>query len=60
MHRQTRRLSSHRTKRTLMSTTVTTNKKAAKAYDASGVYSAKESAEKQGFALRAETADADD
>nr|DAJ31054.1 MAG TPA: hypothetical protein [Caudoviricetes sp.] len=41
-------------------TTVTTNKKAAKAYDARGVYSAKESAEKQGFALRAEVLDADD
>lgn len=36
------------------------NKKAAKAYDASGVYSAKESAEKQGFASGAETADAND
>lgn len=41
-------------------TTVTTNKKAAKAYDARGVYNAKESAEKQGFALRAEVLDADD
>lgn len=39
-------------------TTVTTNKKAAKAYDASGVYNAKESAEKQGFALRAEVINA--
>nr|DAP99578.1 MAG TPA: hypothetical protein [Caudoviricetes sp.] len=35
-------------------TTVTTNKKAAKAYSESGVYNAKELAEKQGFALRAE------
>lgn len=35
-------------------TTVTTNKKVAKAYDESGVYNAKELAEKQGFALRAE------
>ena len=35
-------------------TTVTTNKKAAKAYDGVGVYDAKVSAEKQGFALRAE------
>lgn len=41
-------------------TTVTTNKKAAKAYDAVGVYSAKESAEKQGFALRAEVINVDD
>ena len=40
-------------------TTVTTNKKAAKAYSESGVYNAKELAEKQGFALRAEMADAD-
>lgn len=39
-------------------TTVTTNKKAAKAYDASGVYDAKESAEKQEFALRAEVINA--
>lgn len=35
-------------------TTVTTNKKAAKAYNASDVYDAKASAEKQGFALKAE------
>lgn len=35
-------------------TTVTTNKKAAKAYDDAGVYDAKVLAEKQGFALRAE------
>ena len=35
-------------------TTVTTNKKAAKAYSESGVYNAKELAEKQGFALKAE------
>lgn len=35
-------------------TTVTTNKKAAKAYDGAGVYDAKMLAEKQGFALRAE------
>lgn len=35
-------------------TTVTTNKKAAKAYDGAGVYDAKVLAEKQGFALRAE------
>lgn len=41
-------------------TTVTTNKKAAKTYDARGVYNAKESAKKQGFALRAEVIDADD
>ena len=41
-------------------TTVTTNKKAAKAYSKSGVYNAKELAEKQGFALRAEVVDADD
>nr|DAS28252.1 MAG TPA: hypothetical protein [Caudoviricetes sp.] len=40
--------------------TVTTNKKAAKAYDAPGVYNAKELADKQGFALRSEMADADD
>lgn len=39
-------------------TTVTTNKKAAKAYDASGVYDAKKSAEKQGLALRAEVINA--
>lgn len=39
-------------------TTVTTDEKAAKAYSASGVYSAKESAEKQGLALRAEVIDA--
>ena len=41
-------------------TTVTTNKKAAKVYGESDVYSAKESAEKQGFTLRAEVIDADD
>ena len=41
-------------------TTVTTNKKAAKAYSESGVYNAKELAEKQGFALRAEVIDVDD
>lgn len=41
-------------------TTVTTNKKAAKAYSESSVYNAKVLAEKQGFALRAEMADADD
>ena len=35
-------------------TTVTTNKKAAKADDSAGVYDAKVLAEKQGFALRAE------
>lgn len=35
-------------------TTVTTNKKAAKAYDDAGVHDAKVLAEKQGFALRAE------
>lgn len=35
-------------------TIVTTNKKAAKAYDGAGVYDAKALAEKQGFALRAE------
>lgn len=35
-------------------TTVTTNKKAAKAYDDAGVYDANVLAEKQGFALRAE------
>ena len=39
-------------------TTVTTNKKAAKAYDGAGVYDAKVLAEKQGFALRAEVVDA--
>lgn len=39
-------------------TTVTTNKKAAKAYSESGVYNAKELAEKQGFALRSEVVDA--
>lgn len=38
-------------------TTVTTNKKAAKAYDGAGVYDAKVLAEKQGFALRAEVVD---
>lgn len=41
-------------------TTVTTNKKAAKAYSESGVYNAKELAEKQGFALRAEVINVDD
>lgn len=41
-------------------TTVTTNKKAAKAYDESGVYNAKELAEKQGFALRAEVINVND
>lgn len=41
-------------------TTVTTNKKAAKAYNASDVYEAKVSAEKQGFALMAEVIDVDD
>lgn len=41
-------------------TTVTTNKKAAKAYSDNAVYDAKVLAEKQGFALRAETANADD
>lgn len=41
-------------------TTVTTNKKAAKAYDDAGVYNAKELAEKQGFALRAEVINVDD
>lgn len=35
-------------------TTVTTNKKAAKAYGEAGVYDAKALAERQGFALRAE------
>lgn len=39
-------------------TTVTTNKKAAKAYSESGVYDAKVLAEKQGFALRAEVINA--
>lgn len=39
-------------------TTVTTNKKAAKAYDSAGVYDAKVLAEKQGFVLRAEAIDA--
>ena len=39
-------------------TTVTTNKKAAKAYDGAGVYDAKVLAEKQGFALRSEVVDA--
>lgn len=41
-------------------TTVTTNKKAAKAYSESGVYNAKELAEKQGFALKAEVINVDD
>lgn len=41
-------------------TTVTTNKKAAKAYDGAGVYDAKVLAEKQGFALRAEVINATD
>lgn len=41
-------------------TTVTTNKKVAKAYSESGVYNAKESAEKQGFALKAEVINVDD
>lgn len=41
-------------------TTVTTNKKAAKAYDDAGVCNAKVFAEKQGFALRAESVDVDD
>lgn len=41
-------------------TIVTTNKKAAKAYSESGVYNAKELAEKQGFALRAEATNVDD
>ena len=40
--------------------TVTTNKEAAKAYDDVETYEAKVLAEKQGFALRAETANADD
>ena len=39
-------------------TTVTTNEKAAKAYDSAGVYDAKVLAEKQGLALRAEAIDA--
>lgn len=39
-------------------TTVTTNEEAAKAYGNAGVYDAKELAEKQGFALRAEVIDA--
>ena len=38
--------------------TVTTNKKAAKAYDSAGIYDAKVLAEKQGFALKAEVVDA--
>ena len=38
-------------------TTITTNKKAAKAYDDKGVYDAKVLADKQGFALRAEVVD---
>nr|DAY30914.1 MAG TPA: hypothetical protein [Caudoviricetes sp.] len=41
-------------------TTVTTNKKAAKAYSESGVYDAKELAEKQGFTLKAEVINVDD
>lgn len=41
-------------------TTVTTNKKAAKAYSESGIYNAKELAEKQGFALRVELVNVDD
>ena len=41
-------------------TTVTTNKKAAKAYGEGGVYNAKELAEKQGFALKAEVINATD
>ena len=40
--------------------TVTTNKKEAKAYDDVETYEAKVLAEKQGFALRAEMANADD
>lgn len=40
-------------------TTVTTNKKAAKAYDDAGVYDAKVLAEKQGLALRAEAISVD-
>lgn len=41
-------------------TTVTTNKKAAKAYDDAGVYDAKVLADKQGFALKAEVINVDD
>lgn len=41
-------------------TTVTTNKRAAKAYSESGVYNAKELAEKQGLALKAEVINVDD
>ncbi len=41
-------------------TTVTTNKKAANVYSKSGVYNAKELAEKQGFALKAEVINVDD
>ncbi len=41
-------------------TTVTTNRKAAKAYDDTGTYNAKVSAEKQGFAVTAEAANVDD
>lgn len=40
--------------------TVTTNKEAAKVYDDVETYEAKVSADKQGFALRAETANVDD
>lgn len=40
--------------------TVTTNKKEAKVYDDVGTYEAKVLADKQGFALRAEMANADD
>ena len=40
--------------------TVTTNKKEAKVYDDVETYEAKVLADKQGFALRAETANADD
>lgn len=40
--------------------TVTTNKEAAKAYDDVETYEAKALADKQGFALRAETANVDD
>ena len=39
---------------------MTTNKKAANVYSKSGVYSAKELAEKQGFALKAEVINVDD
>lgn len=39
-------------------TTITTNKKAAKAYDDAGIYDAKVFAEKQGFTLRAEAINA--